>query len=108
MSITVKKLTKKEALKLINDMAVNNRMPEGMIEALTKEGWIFSDHYCHLPLGEYEIGIEFCIGDFCVGTYRDGELVKTKTTVPTWIEAFNEAMDRIVEVHIIQDKLKNL
>lgn len=54
-------------------------------------GWVFNELYCYKMFGEYEIDIEFCIGDFCVGIYKDQELVEPKLREPDFIQALLSA-----------------
>ena len=62
-------------------------------------GWIFNEYYCYKMFGEYEIDIEFCIGDYCVGIYKDQELLEPKLREPDFIQALIRAsyLQRIYE-----------
>lgn len=115
MSISIKKLTKEEAIELINSTMVDKRMPKAMIEAMAKDGWVFADHYAFFKLDDYEVGIEFCIGDFCIGVYRENkydkgemDLIAEKKQAYTAEQALVMAMEAITTVMIIQRKLKEL
>lgn len=52
-------------------------------------GWIFEEYRMYKKVGDKEIDIEFCIGDFCVGIYdKHLELLEDKIRCTSILEAF--------------------
>lgn len=62
------------------------------------QGWVFEDYRMYKKFKNYEIDIEFCIGDFCVGIYdKNLELLEDKIRCTSVLEAF-------VMSYVLQDK----
>lgn len=69
------------------------KLSKGM--ELSKDGWKFEPFFGSKIVGEYEIGVETCIGDFCVGVYDAdtkfiiGEKTSFKKEEDAWEHAFS-------------------
>lgn len=62
-------------------------MRHEMVEIFKDNNWIFDEYMIYRHFGEYQICIEFCIGDFCVGIYKATELQEPKKATQDILEA---------------------
>lgn len=62
-------------------------MKHKMVELFRENNWVFEEYMIYRNFGEYQICIEFCIGDFCVGIYKATELQEPKITTYDILEA---------------------
>ena len=62
-------------------------------EKMEKHGWTFSTFYCYKKTDSFEVDIEFCIGDYCVGAYDENlNLLEPKIRNETFIQAYLNAI----------------
>lgn len=62
-------------------------------KALREMGWKWHKFYISKYIGKYELDIEFCIGDCCVGVYENKFLVEPKYRASNFWEALWKATE---------------
>lgn len=67
------------------------------------QGWVFEDYRMYKKFKHYEVDIEFCIDDFCLGIYdkQTLELLEPKQRCSSLMEAY-------VLAHLIIQEYENL
>ena len=70
-------------------------------EINAKKGWVKEKLYAYKMVGKYEITIEFCYGDFCVGIFDEKkDILEPKQSCPT-------VTDALVKAAMLAEKYKN-
>ena len=70
-------------------------------EVKAKKGWVKEKFYAYKMVGQFEITIEFCDGDFCVGIFNEKHLLlESKQSCPT-------VTDALVTAAALEKKYKN-
>lgn len=69
-----------------NPLTVNKRLAPELQKSLRAKGWKIKQYHIEFTKGRFQVSMEFCIGDFCIGTYykSDGgiwDLIETKVQI---------------------------
>lgn len=99
-----------------NPLIVKNRVQPGFLTYLLLKGWKIEDYHIAYTQGDYQVCMEFCIGDFCVGVYHKSEtgmwdLIEQKERIEDFTYAFLRATDlkrQVEQGEIVAPRPKSL
>jgi hypothetical protein len=81
-----------------NPLIVKNRLQPGFITYIRLKGWDVHDYHISFTKERFQVCMEFCLTDFCVGVYYKSEtgmwdLIETKESIEDFTYAFLKATE---------------
>lgn len=75
---------------MVEQQLLATRNGKKLVKELKSKGWkLDKDFYIYKKVGDKEMDIEFCIGDFCLGIYdKDKWLIEPKQRCKNFMEAY--------------------